>query len=813
MISLNGVWQGKCFTETHDVDFCFEGQVPGCVHTDLLGKQLPKDIYYQDNADECAWVENRDFEYSRVFRIDALPRSAKLVFDGLDVYADVYVNGVHIAATDNMFIRYSFDVSGVLREGENTVSVYFHSPIKRVEGLPLCDGAFTRERMRTRRIQCTYGWDWVARFVTMGIWRDVYLDCSDGFGVKDAYIYTDTIADDYASVVIETEFEGFEDGGYADFEIVSPTGESVYSHKFFVKEELLKIYVDIRDPKLWYPAGYGEQPIYKLKVCQKEFLFGIRSAKVVELTDAVGSEYYEKCLEIKRSESARVYDRNEEFSGFVLIINGVPIFCQGANWVPCEPFPSAESDEKITELLTLAREAGLNMLRVWGGGIFEKRHFYDECDRLGILVTQDFLMACGSYPEREADFIEQIRKEAEFASRELRNHPSLVWWSGDNENAVDGFDMAEDYHGRTAIYSAIYPVLNRLDPHRRFFLSSPYGGVPYASKTRGTTHNTNYLGMIFSYIQNEDMADYKEYFSDYLARFIAEEPTLGAVCLPSLRKFMTDEDIFGGEEMWNYHTKNNPYLSFTIFDALNSFSRKVLGEFDGAEDRLFKLKYAQYEWVRISLENARRNSGFINGIIYWMWNDCWPASSGWALVDYYCLPKASFYSFKRCGKQIMASIDRGAEYEIYLCNKGLSDEKLLMSLKYVHNGEVRELSSFEATACADSSKKILSLPLDAIPDGAILICDVSGEGIFDRAFYKAGALDMALSTSARIVERTEDTITVSSSGYVHALELEGEYVFEDNYFSMLPYEQRTIRYRRANDAKSDDIKLIAYGLK
>ena len=153
------------------------------------------------------------------------------------------------------------------------------------------------------------------------------------------------------------------------------------------------------------------------------------------------------------------------------------------------------------------------------------------------------------------------------------------------------------------------------------------------------------------------MSDYKEHFSQYLARFIAEEPTTGAISLPSLKRFMNEDDIYNSDDMWNYHTKSNPGLSFSLFDVLLNFTEKVLGKFTDGYDRYFKMKYIQYEWIRVSMENIRRNKGFINGIVYWMWNDCWPAASGWSIVDYYGLPKAAFYSFKRAVKPVMASID------------------------------------------------------------------------------------------------------------------------------------------------------------
>ena len=381
-ISLNGKWQGICFSENNTEEFTFEGTVPGCVHTDLKGIRLSDDIYYRDNAEGCQWIENRDFEYIRTFELQEIPADARLVFEGLDTYTDIYLNSVHIGSTENMFIPHSFNVSEVLKTGENILKVHFYSPIKRTEGLPRLGGAFTCERMHTRRIQCTYGWDWVGRFVTSGIWRDVYITGNNGFDVNNVYIYTDHIGDGYAGIVVEAEFVNYENGGYADVEILSPDKKTVWSNRYFRKEAFLKEYIDIPSPKLWYPAGYGAQPLYTLRICNKEFSFGIRKVKILELPDEKGSPYYNKCLEIKDSVSGREYDRNESFSGFRLLINDVPVMCKGANWVPSEPLPCAETDEKITSLLSLAVTANLNMLRVWGGGIFEKQHFYNECDRL-----------------------------------------------------------------------------------------------------------------------------------------------------------------------------------------------------------------------------------------------------------------------------------------------------------------------------------------------------------------------------------------------------------------------------------------------
>ena len=812
IIDLNGKWNGQCYKDGNQ-DFTFAGSVPGCVHTDLMGNKIPSDIYYRDNADKCQWIEDCDWKYERSFTLESTPQNAFLVFEGLDTYADIYLNGNLIGKTENMFVRHEFPVSELLTVGENTVSVYFRSPIREVSGKEERPAAFTCERLHTRRIQCTYGWDWVARFVTCGIWRDAYIEERGGFDVKKPYIYTEVATDTWAQIVVEAETVNYENGGYYNIAITDPSGKEVYDHRFYTEEPSFKHYINIRNAELWYPLGYGNQPIYTLSICGKEYKFGIRTAVIEELPDEIGSPYYDKCLELKETESGREYDKTENFSGFRLLINGKPIMCKGANWVPCEPFPSAESDEKITSILSLAREAGVNMLRVWGGGIFEKEHFYDECDRLGILLSQDFLMACGHYPEKDESFLSHVRAEVEFAARELRNHPSLVWWSGDNENAAFGYDDSEDYWGRNVIHKAIMPMLLKHDPRRRFLLSSPYGGNVYACRTSGTTHNTQSLGFTFPYVFDTDMEDYKEYFSSMPARFMAEEPTMGATSLPSLRKFMTESDIYDESEMWEYHTKPNPTLPFTLFEFLNTFTHKVLGEYKDGFDRFFKLKYAQYEWVRVTLENARRNRGFMNGMIYWMWNDCWPASSGWSFVDYYCLPKASYYSFKRCASQLVVSIDKSDKYDIYLCNDGFDKHELELSLSYIKDGKVVHVENATASIGAQSSECVYSLPLDVLPDGAMLICDARSDNFSTRAFYKSGKLPIVPCSAPEIIAQNEDSITLRAKEYIHALELDGEYVFDDNYFSLMPNETRTVNFRPLENAMTKEITVVGYTVK
>ena len=385
------------------------------------------------------------------------------------------------------------------------------------------------------------------------------------------------------------------------------------------------------------------------------------TVKILELPDEAGSREETLCRQLKEAsrfagDGAR-FDQNERFSGFVLLVNGIRIFCKGGNWVPCEPFPSAERDDKITSILELAQKANMNMVRVWGGGLFEKDHFYNECDRLGLLVTQDFMMACGDYPEDDDRFCDEIRKEAEQAVVRLRNHPSLVWWTGDNENGTFAYEDRKGYVSRKVSMSILAPVVMALDPYRDFLLSSPYGGVPFGSVTKGTTHNTNYMVPMFGTFESSDLSDYRGVLEGFLCRFCAEHPTMGMPTLFGMKRFLGTENIFEeDDDILRFHTKNNPgFVGNELFDYINLFAEKILGNYVNPLDRRLKQQYIQYEWIRITGEYFRRHAWFTSGLIYWMLNDCWPAA-GWSLIDYYNIPKLGYYAATKTNRSVMVSI-------------------------------------------------------------------------------------------------------------------------------------------------------------
>ncbi len=814
---LDGTWTLTGNNPETGEKLNLNASVPGSVLNDIVNADIEKcDIFYRDNSQKFEKYENWDWHYEREFDVDAVGYKTELCFEKLDTYCDVYLNGTLLASCQNGHIPYDFDVTDKVKTGKNKIEVKFRSPIREVKDKPLSVGAFTKERMNTRRMQCTYGWDWVARFVTCGM-GSVQIKTFDEneARVDSVYIYTKSIDEYGAYIGISANINRDALGKVYTFEVADKDGYVVKTHKKYISYPRYDFNLSIEDADLWYPAGYGEQPLYTLVVsCDDAVIhsekFGIRTVKILQETDVEGSYNYNRCLSLKETPFDKEYDKNDEFSSFTLVVNGVKILCMGANWVPCEPYDKGGNEEKISEILRLSKGIGVNMIRVWGGGTFECEHFYDECSRLGIMVTQDFLMACGHYPEKEDWFITELNKEAEYAAKLIRNKACLMWWSGDNENATAGSDTMEDYTGRASATLGLHPVLMALDPMRDFLPSSPYGGQLYASNTTGTTHNTNHLGDIFAYLEKDDLSDYKDAYKTISARFIAEDPTFGAVSTYSSKKFMTAEDIYGDDGyMREYHTKSNPDLAKSLYEYLLLLTEKILGKFENGYDRDFKLKYIQFENVRNSLEQLRRERWFCSGDIFWQLNDCWPAYSGWAIIDYYNMPKAAYYSFKRCTKPVVCMVDKeDGEYSVLVANDGNEDKAVEINVFSLDTktGERREIYTGTAFALSGTTVRAFSFEKD---DDSIIIAETEN----DRAFYKDGALNVEKCDVKYTLDEENEALTFTADGYIHAVEIEGNLVLDDNYFSLLPNETRTVYYTKCDKEKALELSITAYTLK
>lgn len=824
--SLDGTWRIIGIDPASGKTLELDGAVPGHVHPDLQRTRHIADPFWQMQADDCQWVERWNWRYQRTFHLpDSFDsRWAELEFAGLDTFSEIILNGKSIGRTANMLIPHRFEVGEYLRPGENTIAVQFTNIWAMIEGKQLdyaC--AFDNpERLHVRRMQCTFHWDWVNRFVSYGIWQPVTLKAYEKACIRDLYVYTKSLTTDSASLAMTLDTERRTDEPItALIEVVNPDGTVVWSDERLITGNEISIEADVANPSIWWPVGYGSQPIYRLRVHLKteggnivdrrETSFGIRTVSIEQIEDVPSSPEWDRTMKF-RAELPEA-DRNEDAPGssFTLKVNGERIFCRGGNWVPADPWPSRITPQRYDHLIRLARDANMNCLRNWGGGIYEPSAFWDACDRYGILVCQDFIMACAQYPEDDPDFMDAMRAEIPAAIRTLRNHPSLVLWNGDNENGMNSNSDDPAYWGRKVAEEISGPACRELDPSRPFMPTSPYGGKPNNCATIGDCHMA-YLPWD-SKMLSGDLTDYKDGISRQIGRFMSESTTMGSPPMRSLLKFMTPEDIADPTSAtWYYHTKDNPYVDTRLYAGQMQLTEKLFGAAPDIETKVRHQEYVQYEWVRLVIESTRRSKWYCSGILFWMYNDCWPAT-GWSLVDYYGVPKAAWYAMKRSCKPVIASIELlDGVYRIWVCNDTLDDVdgSCTLMVQPWEGVPVWQMES-EVHVPANSSQVVLEIPasgIDGLTHDSILVCGLTTSKGDDRAWYYDGMPSQMILPPAELTVRHDATpqggqITISTDNYARVVSLDADAAFSDNYFDLLPGEERVITY--TNDVDTEPL--------
>jgi beta-mannosidase len=457
-------------------DKWYPATVPGCVHTDLLNNKLIDDPFYRDNEQKLQWIGKTDWEYQTTFIIapDTLARkNLELVFAGLDTYADIFLNNELLLSTDNMFRTWRVDARRLAKAGANNLRVRFRSPINEVlpimakmaYELPASNDPGEKTSPHSRKAPYQYGWDWGPRFVTSGIWRPVSLEAWDEARIGDLHILPKDIRAELANLTAEVEVIA---GANTEAAIVieNLTDKSVVAEQHVnltPGTNPVALNVAIRHPRLWWPNGLGAHPLYA---------FQARLMIAGRLIDQKNRRTGLRALELRQQ-------RDDSGKSFTFVINGVPVFAKGANWIPADSFPTRLTKEKYRDLLESARDTNMNMLRVWGGGIYESDDFYDLCDEMGILVWQDFMFGCSMYPG-DQKFLDNVRQEAVDNVKRLRNHPSIVIWVGNNEIETAwkhwGWkeklpaSLWDDY---LKLFHGVLPeVCAWLDPLRPYWLSS-----------------------------------------------------------------------------------------------------------------------------------------------------------------------------------------------------------------------------------------------------------------------------------------------------------------------------------------------------
>jgi len=628
-ISLGGTWQ---FRESGAGQGDWRaGTVPGCVQLDLLRLGEVPDPFYRMNEIEMHRLEEKEWVYRKQFDMaeeDLESDEIDLVFEGIDTLADLYLNGTYLGRAEDMFMPYRYDVGEVLEAGANTIEVRFLSPlttikeIERVSPVTLmssCESA----RPYIRKAQYSYGWDWGPRIAQVGLWRPVYLEVANRARVVDPFFYTEALDGPDARVRVRASIEQYEPeeleaevSVYWNDHLQARATVPVIEVR---GEPAVDVSVVVPDARLWWPNEMGEQPLYDVVIRlfadgvirdEHTFRSGIRTIRLLQEDDAEGRS-------------------------FVFVVNGTKVFAKGANWIPADSLLPRLTRDDYYAYIRLAQEAHMNMLRIWGGGIYEDPAFFDACDEMGIMVWQDFAYACAQYPDEFDWFQELARDEAEEVVKALRNHPSLVLWCGNNENNW-GFD--EWWHNGVPkylgnyVYREILPqVIAQLDPSRPYWVSSPYGQEHPNSMSDGDRH---------SWTVWSNWQDYGGYLKD-TGRFLSE---FGFQAMPTWKTVLSYTDPEDRTILSPVIIDHNKMTEGT--ERLLRFLAGRIGLPKDLRSFVYLTQLNQAEAIKTGVEFWRRRKFMTSGALYWQINDCWPVAS-WSCLDYYRRKKGLYYYTKR----------------------------------------------------------------------------------------------------------------------------------------------------------------------
>ena len=786
-----------------------DAKVPGTIHQDLLNHNRIPNPFYGMNEEAVQWVENEDWMYRTSFVVteEQLNRDAAVLeLDGLDTYADVFLNGALILRSDNMFVGHKVSVKPVLRKGENRLLIRFRSAVK--EALPQWetngfdypadnDHSSKRVSIYTRKAPYSYGWDWGIRLATCGIWRPVRLVFSDVARIEDYYVRQASVSASKADVDNRLEITNVTSQPVSALLKVAyhysanDTKEVQKQIELRPGENTVSLPVMIDNPHLWMPNGWGEPSLYKftasvsvdgVEVASQERQVGLRSIRVVMEDDEHGKSFYFE-------------------------VNGHPMFAKGANFIPDDALLPNVTTERYKRIFEDVKAANMNMLRVWGGGIYEDDKFYDEADRNGILIWQDFLFACTTYPHDHL-FLKRVEAEAEYNIKRLRGHASLAMWCGNNEiyegvrywgwkNKYTAEAFAEMNRGYDVLFRQLLPdMVKRFDSDRFYMHGSPYEanwGRPESWKI-ADSHNwgTWYGRKPF------------ESFDSEIPRFMSEYGFQAFPEMKTIRTFAEEKDFELESPVMNAHQKAT--IGNALIKQTMGLYYKVPAKF---EDLVYVGLVLQGQGMRHGIEAHRRNRPYCMGSLFWQLNDSWPVVS-WSSIDYYGNWKAMQYQSQRAFAPVLINaIKEGDDLCVYLISDELQDRddvRLTVELmdfdgkshgKWTHSGKLSANTSMlflkkrvdEFLSKQDAATSFLRFTLKA----------KNGASLADEVFYFAYPKDQKL-PEARIetsVKRRGEAIEMTLKADKLARDIFIEVPvqgvrFSDNFFDLLPGQRKKI---------------------
>ena len=812
--SLLGLSQNPLTSRVLDQNWSFKARedsswlrasVPGTIHTDLMANGIIEDPYYRLNERKIQWVDKKDWVYQCSFELspDEFERQHhELKFEGLDTYASVYVNDSLVLQSSNMHRSYSVDVKEYLIEGSNTLRILLESPIKK--GLELYDALdYTipvsandqaetgevpggkRVNVFTRKAAYHYGWDWGPRLVTSGIWRPITLLSWDDFRISELLL-TQQLNGDVAAVMAQIEIESSIENANAILEL-QLDGEPLSSSKLRLhkgKQEF-KLPIKIDRPELWWPNGLGKQHLYnvEVKLQRKEVsstvnqIIGIRNIELVADSTLSQPNFYFK-------------------------VNGAPTFAKGVNYIPQDLFLPRVSTKDYERILQAAADANMNMIRVWGGGVYEDDRFYELCDSLGLMVWQDFMFACAMYPG-DTDFLENVKQEAIDNVKRLSHHPSMALWCGNNEVLAAwkrwGWEQTAIEEQSPEIAQKIWQHYDTLfhhilpevvAAHHRgidYWASSPSAaeGIP-EEYTHGDTH---YWGVWWG-------KEPFESFNTKISSFMSEYGFQSFPEYSSFLRFAEKQDRDMNSEVMKSHQRSS-IGNATIEEYLKRSHRKPIG----FEELLYMSQLLQADGIQTAIEAHRRNKERCYGSLYWQLNDCWPGAS-WSSIDYYGKWKALHYKVKDAFAPVIVSheFEENGDLLITVVSDRLTKFEGELQVTLSEFKDIEKILSWEQAVLIEpnSAAMVLKIPAASLPKEENQKYTYLQVKLYERRqlaaqknVYFLPFKDLALPRPELRIELADQSkdklyLTVSSKNFAKGVHItcDGPHNFSENFFDL-----------------------------
>lgn len=798
-ISLNDGWTlaGGIIKEE------LSATVPTSVYYELLRRGMIADPYFSDNERELLALMEDDYVYRKKFSIagEDLAKPIDIVFLGIDTISEIYVNDEIVAATYNMHRRYRFRINRYLKAGENELRVVLKSPLKFMEAEAkktsyrlMQMGATVKNYPYIRKAHAMLGWDWGPQLPDAGIWRDVYLEVIDAGRIGDVAVYQET-SPDRARITVKVENELFSSCGLTarltfQGNVVSEVKASAIA--------MNTVALTVEKPQLWYPAGYGEQPLYRLEIVlsskdgevdRKELTVGLRSVNVIREEDEYG-----ECFKFN--------------------VNGIDIFAKGANYIIEDNLMPRYSRARTEELVKAARFANYNMLRVWGGGIYPHDYFFDLCDEYGILVWQDLMFACAYYDMENELFRKEITAEIIDNAKRIRNHASLALICGNNENETaitwNPPDAEEARRQYLYQYEELIPkLLAEVAPDIFYWPSSPSSGGGF-DDPNGTDRGDMHDWRIWHGMRPASA------FREVIPRFLSEFGMQSYPCAKTLSTFAPEKDLNPFNEVFDYHQRA-PFGNAKIIYYIGEYFR-FPKDFSAL---VYLSQLTQAETVRTAVEHLRRNRPRAMGALYWQINDCWPGAS-WSCIDYFGRYKALHYRAKEFFAPVLLTWAEDKENHsatLWLVNDRTVPmdgtyrwEIIDLNGKALKAGEGRYSAAAGSAVCLDAVSAGLSR--EALREAVIIATAFDAHGNAyraDAAFVPDKYLRLSKARLQYGLEEKDGlyTLTVESDVVVKFLEVsvnDADVVFSDNYFFLRPGEKKTITWQSDKKITRDDLR-------